>query len=198
MRLSDLVTGSAFALLGLFAVVYAQGLPSPGGALGAGLFPTIIGGVMALSGIALVVKSIVASSAFPFIHVDPWMKDPRKITALVAIPVAIAAFGLFSASIGTIAVAAIILAIVALIWGDGADRGGGRFGRDLCLLLFCPARSASGCIHRGIAQMTAFIDAIPAVMTLDVLGVIFLASVFGLFVGATPGLSATMAVARPP
>lgn len=43
--------------------------------------------------------------------------------------------------------------------------------------------------------MTAFIDAIPAVMTLDVLGVIFLASVFGLFVGATPGLSATMAVA---
>lgn len=118
MRLSDLVTGSAFALLGLFAVVYAQGLPSPGGALGAGLFPTIIGGVMALSGIALVVKSIVASSAFPFIHVDPWMKDPRKITALVAIPVAIAAFGLFSASIGTIAVAAIILAIAALIWGE--------------------------------------------------------------------------------
>ena len=111
MRLSDLVTGSAFALLGLFAVVYAQGLPSPGGALGAGLFPTIIGGVMALSGIALVVKSIVASSAFPFIHVDPWMKDPRKITALVAIPVAIAAFGLFSVSIGTIA-------IVALIWGE--------------------------------------------------------------------------------
>lgn len=118
MRLSDLVTGSAFALLGLLVVVYARGLPSPGGALGAGLFPTIIGAVMALSGIALVVKSIAASSAFPLLHVDSWMKEPRKIVALVAIPVAIAAFGLFSTSIGTIAIAAIILAIVALIWDE--------------------------------------------------------------------------------
>ncbi|GAA0614470.1 tripartite tricarboxylate transporter permease [Paenochrobactrum glaciei] len=43
--------------------------------------------------------------------------------------------------------------------------------------------------------MTAFVDALPMVLSFDVLSIIIISAAFGLFVGATPGLSATMAVA---
>lgn len=43
--------------------------------------------------------------------------------------------------------------------------------------------------------MTAFLEALPMVLSLDVMLIIFISAAFGLFVGATPGLSATMAVA---
>lgn len=43
--------------------------------------------------------------------------------------------------------------------------------------------------------MSGFLEAIPVVLSPDILGIIVAASAFGLFVGATPGLSATMAVA---
>ncbi|RDL47954.1 hypothetical protein BLJAPNOD_05180 [Ensifer sp. M14] len=43
--------------------------------------------------------------------------------------------------------------------------------------------------------MTAFLEALPMVLSLDVMIIIIISAAFGLFVGATPGLSATMAVA---
>lgn len=43
--------------------------------------------------------------------------------------------------------------------------------------------------------MSGFLEAIPVVLSPDIFGIIVAASAFGLFVGATPGLSATMAVA---
>ncbi|MBY6136388.1 tripartite tricarboxylate transporter permease [Nocardioides marinus] len=43
--------------------------------------------------------------------------------------------------------------------------------------------------------MDVFLSSLEMVLTVQVLGVILLGAVFGLFVGATPGLSATMAVA---
>lgn len=118
MRFSDLVTGLAFAALGIAIAVIAQGLPSSGGAVGPGLFPSIIGGAMAVGGFVIAGKAMLAGEASSFVISAAWTRDPRHVAAVAIVPLSIAAFVLLAPVAGSIVVSVVILVASALIWRE--------------------------------------------------------------------------------
>lgn len=116
MRISDLVSGSAFALLGLYVVVAAQGFASISGAISAGLFPTIVGGFLLFAGLVVAARSVLAGEARPVVAVESWMASPRKVCGMIAIPASIALFALLAPRLGTAATAALVMFATMLIW----------------------------------------------------------------------------------
>ncbi|MGI6854596.1 tripartite tricarboxylate transporter TctB family protein [Mesorhizobium sp. 1B3] len=122
MRISDIVSGGAFALLGLYVVVTAQGFASIGGAISAGLFPTIVGGFLLAGGLAVAARSVLAGAAWPVATFESWMADPRKVCGMVAVPASIALFPLLAPRLGTAAASALIMFGMMLIWKQGVLR----------------------------------------------------------------------------
>ena len=89
MRVSDAVSGALVALLGVAIAAYAQTFPSrPGMAFGPGLFPTIIGTALALSGAALVWQGL--RRAGRMLELPDWARAPRQVLGLLLL------FGLFA------------------------------------------------------------------------------------------------------
>lgn len=122
MRISDIVSGGAFALLGLYVVVTAQGFASIGGAISAGLFPTIVGGFLLAGGLAVAARSVLAGVPWPVIAFESWMASPRKICGMIAIPASIALFPLLAPRLGTAAASALIMFGAMLVWKQGVLR----------------------------------------------------------------------------
>lgn len=122
MRISDIVSGGAFALLGLYVVVTAQGFASIGGAISAGLFPTIVGGFLLAGGLAVAARSVLVGAAWPIATFESWMADPRKVCGMVAVPASIALFPLLAPRLGTAAASALIMFGMMLIWKQGVLR----------------------------------------------------------------------------
>lgn len=122
MRISDIVSGGAFALLGLYVVVAAQGFASIGGAISAGLFPTIVGSFLLAGGLAVAARSVLAGAAWPVVTFEGWMASPRKVCGMVAIPASIALFPLLAPQLGAVAASALIMFATMLIWKQGVLR----------------------------------------------------------------------------
>jgi len=114
MRLPDFWTGLAFAALGISIAVMARGLPAPAGAASPRLFPTLIGGGMAVLGAAIAVRGLRTASDFTW---PEWVGHPRRLALMAYLPAAIVVFALVAPIYGTIAVAVPIIVIHSIIYG---------------------------------------------------------------------------------
>jgi putative tricarboxylic transport membrane protein len=86
MRVNDAVSGTLLALFGLAIAAYAQTFSSrPGMAFGPGLFPTIIGILLALGGLVLAWQGWRRGG--PMLEIPAWIRSPRH---LLGIPVLLA------------------------------------------------------------------------------------------------------------
>lgn len=104
LKVSDLGAGLAIASLGLAIVGQSQSFPAFGGmAVGPSFYPGVIGAILFLCGAALVVTSLVDRRGLPLASVPDWARRPANALAVVAVPVAIIAYGVFSPVLGFIA-----------------------------------------------------------------------------------------------
>lgn len=121
MRLPDIWTGLVIAVLGGFVAAHAQTFPVPAGAASPRLFPEILGGALLLGGLLVAGRALAAGRgagwAAMLPRVENWMRDPRRVTAILFIPVAIVAYSLVAPAIGSLPVAVAIMAIFALLSG---------------------------------------------------------------------------------
>ena len=104
LRVSDLVSGLAVAGLGLFVFLRAQTFPAIGGvAIAPSFYPGLIGAILMVLGLALALQTLLRKAVFPLVHSLDRLRQPGNIMALLAIVLAILAYGLLSPAIGFIA-----------------------------------------------------------------------------------------------
>ena len=79
MRLSDTISGLLTLIVGVAVVAYASSFPAmPGQSVGPALFPTLVGGAMALFGAALLFTGVLKRGT-PLIVFDDWVRRPRMV-----------------------------------------------------------------------------------------------------------------------
>jgi putative tricarboxylic transport membrane protein len=119
VRLPDLVTGGAFAALGIGMAVHSRGFPSDFGLAGPGLFPFLIGCVMAGAGMLIAAGGLRrrADTTVPEGGANDWLRRPPALLALLAVPVGIAFYALAAAPLGAGLAGALLVAAMALAWG---------------------------------------------------------------------------------
>ena len=106
LRVSDLVSGLAVAGLGLSIFLRSQTFPAVGGvAIAPSFYPGLIGGVLVLLGLVLALHAVLRKEVFPLVHPLNLLRRPGNAVALLAVPLAIVAYGLISPDIGFIATA---------------------------------------------------------------------------------------------
>jgi len=114
MRVPDFWTGLAFCLLGAAIALKAQGFHVPAGAASPRLFPTIVGGAMALMGAAVALRGRRSIGDFRLPH---WVRKPRQLALVLWLPLAIVLFLSFAPDWGTVALALPLVVIHCLIYG---------------------------------------------------------------------------------
>jgi len=118
LRLPDTVTGLAFALLGIAAVLVARGFPAPGGqAVGPALFPTIVGTIMAAAGLIVAGRALFDRNRRA-LRIEDWMRRPGTLVAIAIVPAGIATYALLAPLVGTIVVGAAVVFAMALAWRE--------------------------------------------------------------------------------
>jgi putative tricarboxylic transport membrane protein len=79
VRFHDALSGLLTLLFGIAVIAYARSFPvTPGQPIGPGLFPMLIGGAMALCGVALFASSV-RSRITPWLQIDEWVRRPRRV-----------------------------------------------------------------------------------------------------------------------
>lgn len=97
MKLSDITLGVLFTLLGLGVLLNSQQMKvSPFFQYGAGFFPSIIGGLLALCGVILLVKGVrLARSSegdgFWLVQAEPWFRNREQLINVVLVPLLVLA-----------------------------------------------------------------------------------------------------------
>lgn len=114
MRLPDFWTGLAFAAVGLTVVFMSSGLHVPAGAASPRLFPTIIGGLMALMGVGVALRGL--RCALNFSAFDLALGG-RRLGLMVWTPMAIVLFALLAPQFGTVIVAVPLVTIHGFVYG---------------------------------------------------------------------------------
>lgn len=110
MKLGDRLLGLLFVVLGLAMLRAAGSFPSaPGTRFGAGLFPSILGGGFAASGIVLIVQDLVASDRGPLFVRPAWAADAGTVLRFLLVPAAVLFYILASPTIGMVVASVMIL-----------------------------------------------------------------------------------------
>jgi putative tricarboxylic transport membrane protein len=79
MRINDTLIGILVGIAGLATLGYAQTFPlSPGQSFGPGLFPSLIGGGLALCGLTLV-RGGLRARGVAWLEFDEWARRPRML-----------------------------------------------------------------------------------------------------------------------
>lgn len=86
MKLHDSLVGAVLIVFGLWVVVTARGFPQlTGQMIGPGTFPTTLGVLCALGGVALVVQGL-RHAPMPLVTLEAgWRRPDRLVAALVAV-----------------------------------------------------------------------------------------------------------------
>ncbi len=113
MKVNDAVPGAMLILFGAGIFIHAQSFPPmPGQNYGAALFPQVIAVLMALSGLALVVKAMRSGRREPLMAAADWMRSPAHLLNFLLL-VLLLLFYIFAAdAIGFIPTAFILLALL--------------------------------------------------------------------------------------
>lgn len=117
VRLPDTLTGGAFTALGVFLVAQGWAFPRDFGLAGPGLFPMVVGSVMALAGLTVVLSGLRRRAGA--MEPDPALaalRRPRVLVALLMVPAGIAFYALAAPTLGAGLVGAVVVAAMALAW----------------------------------------------------------------------------------
>ena len=102
----DFWTGCAFVAFGAGTMVLAQAYPLGSAArMGPGYFPTALGGMLAVVGIAVLVKSLASDDGGNVARVHVWL--------LARVLIAVAAFALLLNPLGLVATAAVVVILAS-------------------------------------------------------------------------------------
>ena len=80
MKTNDLVNGVLVMIAGIAIFAKARTFPVlPGQRFGASFFPSVVGGALALAGLALAVSSVLNAKLKPWVTILPGMKSPSGV-----------------------------------------------------------------------------------------------------------------------
>lgn len=116
MKVSDLILGPIIAALAVIILVASSMQPKPvfGGAYGGGFFPTILGAVLLLCGLALTYTGWRKRASVPLLAMGNWVESPRHVANTIAVLGTLLFYILTSGFLGFIISAG--LACFALLW----------------------------------------------------------------------------------
>ena len=113
MRVSDRVSGLFFAVLGLAILIAAWGYRTPGSGLASpALFPTIVGGIIVLSGLGVAISA----GGDPDASLPSAPMSGRALASIIIVPLCIVFYTLFASRIGSITASFVIVLAPALVW----------------------------------------------------------------------------------
>ncbi len=113
MKVSDLLTGVLFCVIGSYVVFEAQHFPAVSGQpYGSTFFPTLIGSAMILGGLFLAASSIVQKKVQPLIIIPEWLKSTRGAVSFLLIFATLGFYMLFADTLGFCITAFLIILIL--------------------------------------------------------------------------------------
>lgn len=119
MKISDRLFGLLIVLLGGSVLLYGTSLPNmPGQNYGAGLFPTIVGGLLIISGALLSITGWLARDRELLLARAEWAKQPASIVNLVLAVASLLAFALGIRDIGFPILAFVCVSVLLLRFGQ--------------------------------------------------------------------------------
>lgn len=111
MRLNDSLIALLLIALAVGVIAYASGFPPmPGQTFGPGLFPTVIGAGLILSGLGLIVSRVRAADKQAVIELDGWVRTPRLLFDFALVVGGLLFYILLSEDLGYFIAAPIALA----------------------------------------------------------------------------------------
>jgi putative tricarboxylic transport membrane protein len=118
MKISDTITGSVFALLGAFMMIYASGLAPPRHLhYGAGFFPSIIGAGLILVGGGIAWNGFRALGSAPLVTIPHWVTERRGWILFGAVIAATVFYLLAVEALGFLLTAAALLFVLFAVAG---------------------------------------------------------------------------------
>jgi len=113
MRFNDAIIGLVLIAVAAVTIWLTRDFPAmPGQKYGPALFPTIIASGLGLGGLILVLTGL--RSGAPALRLADWTRDPRAVTNVIAVPVALLLYILVSETLGFL-LTAIILTFALLV-----------------------------------------------------------------------------------
>jgi putative tricarboxylic transport membrane protein len=117
MRPSDLLTGLFILAAGLAVAGYAQTFPPmPGQPIGPGLFPTIIGLGLALTGAALAASGLKRGDA-RWLEFDDWLRSPRALARVALVLGALIIYTAVVDGLGFLITGSLLLSVLFATFG---------------------------------------------------------------------------------
>jgi putative tricarboxylic transport membrane protein len=118
MKISDAITGSVFALLGAFMMIYASGLAPPRHLqYGAGFFPSIIGAGLILVGGGIAWSGVRTLGAGRLVTIPHWVTERRGWMLFGAVIAATVFYLVAVDTLGFLLTAAVLLFALFAIAG---------------------------------------------------------------------------------
>lgn len=110
MRVSDAIFGALLLLFGGAIVLYARTFPDvPGHVYGPAAFPILIGAALALCGVLLVGRTVLAGRPVLKVELADWARSPRLVGNVVIVLSAIVGYILYSERLGFHLLAVVVL-----------------------------------------------------------------------------------------
>ncbi|TBU79579.1 hypothetical protein DNK06_01375 [Pseudomonas daroniae] len=118
MKFSDIALGVFFTLLGLGVLLSGQQMKvSPFFQYGAGFFPSIIGGLLALCGVILLAKGVRLARSqdgggFWLAQAGPWLRDRERLINILLVPLLVGAFITVIETLGFILCSVLLIGVL--------------------------------------------------------------------------------------
>lgn len=120
MKLNDGLIAALLTVFALALLAHVADFPDmPGQAFGPSLLPSLVAVGLILCSIALAVGALRASPRHRLVEWDGWVKQPRKVLALLAVIGAVAFYIAFSETLGFLIAAPLVLLVVLRACGTG-------------------------------------------------------------------------------
>jgi putative tricarboxylic transport membrane protein len=125
MKISDIISGSILIVFGTAAALHARTFPHSEmvgfKAFGPGFFPSLIGALLAASGVLLIVRHVVnmrrGRASQHLVELAAWYRSPRRLINVLLVPGALLFYVLASNSLGYILSAFVILFVLIYRYG---------------------------------------------------------------------------------
>src|SRR3990170_52680 len=117
MKFSDRLSGLLILIFGVAIVAYARTFPAmPGQSVGPPLFPTVIGGGLALLG-ATLMFTVARTPGGSWIELDDWVRRPRMVFNFALVIVDLVFYALVVNRLGFFITSFVFLAALFLTFG---------------------------------------------------------------------------------
>ena len=117
MRLSDALSGTIAAVLGIELAAYSRTFPPmPGQSIGPGLFPTIIGAGLIVCGTVLAL-STAKRARTSWVEFDAWVRRPRMVVNFALVFGVLVFYALMVNRLGFFITAVIFLSVLWFAFG---------------------------------------------------------------------------------